>query len=117
MRYVPGRRFVHVNEEVAPAATSVASDCARGNCGGGVKAAVDPTVDHVTASVATPAWLGLGVHVVPPEGQAGFVVPNPPPTWPTIVSDVGTPLAVPVPAGRKLRLLVKLIVRLVPVAT
>ncbi len=103
MRYVPGRRLVHVNAVVAPCATSVENDCTRAACaggvnttGGGVPAPATPlagvTVDHVVAVCV--GCTGLGVVLA--------VVPRPPPTWPTMVSEVGT-----VPG----RLLVRLIVR------
>src|ERR1700752_3656532 len=136
IRYVPGLRLLHVSvtqPEVAVAeqvttvpaatgATSVASDRARASCGGGVKPGADPTVDHVTLSVTSPAWLGLASQVVPPAGQAALAVPRPPPIWPTIVSDVGmrfaaggvTPVGV---GGWKYRLFVRLIVSEVPVET
>src|ERR1700741_2419693 len=118
IRYVPGRRLLHVSGQgfVAhcPAAgvtpTSVANDCTRGPCGGGAKPGAPPTVAQVTVSVTRPLWLGLSVVVL------CVTSPRPPPTCPTIVSDVGTVFAVAAPVGKNERLLVRLIVRLVPKA-
>src|SRR5581483_2163280 len=100
-RYVPGRSALHVSGVVAPAATSVANDCTRGPCGGGTNDPGAPAVGQVTVRFE---WDGLGT-------LDGF--PRPPPTCPTIVSEVGIAL-VPVPAAKD-RLLVRLIVSVAPV--
>src|SRR5271166_6506385 len=101
-RYVPGLRAAQVSAVVAPAATSVANDCTRGPCGGGVF--VTPAAPiHVLDWIA---WGGLGTAV------AEF--PSPPPTCPTIMIEVGTVF----PFAND-RLFVRLIVRppLAPVGT
>ena len=59
------------------------------------------------------ALLWSGLAVVVREAK----VPRPPPTCPTITIDVGTVFAVVVPVGVNERLLVRLIVRLVPLPT
>src|SRR5258705_1165418 len=101
MRYVPGRRLAALQVSVPGAAwvLSVAKDGTRGPWSGGL----------LVGSPGTP-WTG---HVRDCSGWAGLaavlaVVPKPPPSWPTITSDVGTP------AGSAL---VRLIVRLLPVGT
>ena len=105
-RYVPGFGAVQVKLVVAPGATSVEKDWTRGPCGGGVLApSPGSLLDAGHVSVCT-ACVGLAVLVAP--------VPSPPPTWPTIVSDVGIPDIAPGGVGR---LFVKLIVRLFPVGT
>src|SRR5215831_13144790 len=93
MRYVPGLMLGQCSPlPVPPLATSVPNDCTRGPCGGGLKVApvVSFAIGHV---VPCGACVGLG---------AVFPAPAPPPTTPTILSDVGTG------AGR---LLARLIVR------
>src|SRR5262249_728644 len=98
-RYVPAFRFDQVNDWGVPTATSLANDCTRSGCGGGLFTAAPVfAMGQVTSSVA---WFGLFTCVPP--------VPRPPPTWPTRTVEVGT-LLVPVQAGKE-RLLVKLIVR------
>src|ERR1035441_8614023 len=82
-------------------ATSVPNDCTRGPWGGGTKTAPVFTVGHVTPRFS---WVGLATYCAP--------VPNPPPTWPTITSEVGTVLP---PAN--VRLLVRLTVRFWPKGT
>src|SRR5437879_6288053 len=105
IRYVPGcKAGCNAAPEVpqtpqhrevgAPAATSVPNDCTREPCGGGVNAGLPPPTVFAIGQV-TPccAWAGLGVQVPPPVAQVAPTVPRPPPSWPTITSEVGTALA------------------------
>src|SRR4029077_8100955 len=95
----PGRRLLQVRAVVTPAATWVANDCTRSCWGGGLNTAplLSPAMGHVA-----PCWrcCGLGTFVA--------VFPRPPPSWPTITSEVGMLFA---PAAN-VRLFVRLIVRL-----
>src|ERR1035437_554297 len=118
IRYVPGRSELQVSAAVLLTATSVPKDCTRGPWAGGVKAwprGTAVTVGHV-ASVCV-ACVGLGTHVepvAPPRVLEQLVVtdPSPPPTWPTIIRDVGTLLLF-----ANDRLLVRLMVKPLPVGT
>src|SRR5215831_5855557 len=100
---------------VAPAATSVANDWTRSGCPGGQfsPAAAASAALVVVQSTVEGAAAG---HVGPCAPCVGLVVlvgarPRPPPSWPTITSEVGT-VFVPLPVGKD-RLFVRLIVRLV----
>src|SRR5882672_648319 len=96
IRYVPGRRLLHVSAGtvptplVAPPGTSVANERTRSGWRGGVKtaspapASVPPNVPGQV--VPCGACVGLGV-VRRLAGSLGFV-PRPPPSWPTITSEV-----------------------------
>src|SRR5580704_14815873 len=105
IRYVPGCREVHVSAVVASAATSVEKDCTRGPCAGAVPSPPPGlAIGQVTFDWAV-EWSGGAVVVL------CVTSPRPPPTWPTITSDVGT-LLLP-----NVRPLVKLMVRPCPVGT
>src|SRR5580693_5103805 len=111
-RYVPGRSADHVSAVGEPTTTSVPNDCTRGPCTGGVPGvgAGFITMGQVTLACAC-EWSGLGVVV------RWAKTPRPPPTCPTIISDVGTVFAVVAPVGVKERLFVRLIVSACPVGT
>src|ERR1035438_8706867 len=106
-RYVPGRGVVQVSDvvPVGPVvATSVPNDCTRFPCGGGF---------HVPAAFATG-------QVTDCEGCSGLAtycapVPNPPPSWPTIMIEVGMWFVAPLVVNE--RLFVRLICRVDPVGT
>jgi len=107
-RYVPGLGSGQFSVVVVLAATSVANDCTRGPCGGGVNEPGAPAIGHETLLEERAEWSGLVVHVEPVVEvplQLDVTLPRPPPTWPTIMIEVGTefPFA-------KVRLFVRLIV-------
>src|SRR5579864_3493758 len=134
-RYVPGRKLAQVSAEhpagavvagatighvpvagVTPATTSVPNDRTRGPCTGGVPCAPVLAMNQVVFACAA-EWSGAAEQVEPPV-QPVPTVPRPPPTWPTIMIDVGILFAggavPPVGVGGwNERLLVRLIVRLV----
>src|ERR1700724_122131 len=95
IRYVPGLSgFVavpKVSDAVVPAATSVAKDCTRLPCAGGVPTPTGATPGPVPAIGQVTGWAfewsGLGVQVAPAV-QPVPGVPKPPPNWPTITSEV-----------------------------
>src|SRR5882762_7358536 len=123
IRYVPDFRGIaavpKVSDVVAPAATSVANDCTRLPCVGGVNGnGAGATVDHV-AFVSVPCT-GLVVHVAPVAAvppQVAVTVSRPPPNCPTMVSEVGTVFATVAPVGVIERLFVRLMVRICPAGT
>src|SRR5450631_66342 len=104
IKYVPARGAFQVSGvAVAPAKTSVENDCTRGPCTGGLNVAPGVfAIGHVGVSVGCS---GAGVVV------RCFTSPRPPPSCPTITSEVGTEFA------PKERLFVRLIVRSCPVGT
>src|SRR3954470_2129472 len=102
-KYVPSRGVVHVKLPELPAATSVANDCTRGPCGGGVFAPSPGSLLEAGHVRFCTSCVGLAVVVA--------LFPSPPPNCPTMVSDVGILVA------PKIRLLVKLICRVCPVGT
>src|SRR5215470_706601 len=94
---------------VTPAvATSVPNDRTRSAWPGGVKSGPEPSVGPGVPNQVVPigAWGGLGTRC--------GALPRPPPSWPTMTSEVGICCPAPVP---KLRLLVRLIVSVVPAVT
>src|SRR5215469_14765362 len=105
-RYVPALGFTQSRDVVAPDATSVANDCTRGPWGGGLFAGSPGPPATGQVSVCGP-WVGLGIVV--------RWLPSPPPTWPTIVREVGIAF-VPDPAGNDSSFF-RLISRSCPVGT
>src|SRR5579871_1497588 len=110
IRYVPGAGAVQTSAVApAPGCTSVANDCTRGFCGGGVKPAGGLSTVAVDQVICDCVLCG-GLAAVVGE-------PRPPPSWPMIVIDVGMLFGVVAPEGVNDRLLVRLMVSDWPVAT
>ncbi|VWC31795.1 hypothetical protein BCO37747_06896 [Burkholderia contaminans] len=86
---MPGLRLVHVSVVCdfgsVDGATSVPNDCTRGPCAGGTNDAIGAVEVAVTVGqlvAVCVGWTGLGVVV--------GLSPRPPPSWPTMTSEVGT---------------------------